>query len=283
MSSILNEKFYRDHVTFTATQDIKTLTQPLLDIGISYFTYDKNYNDGSHIRLTTHPHWIESYYRQELYNGAIFEKDLKLFANGYVFWSWLNREPVYSAAAEHDIDHGITIIRNHKNSCDFYHFGATRDKYLSPEHFIRNLPLLYHFINYFHNRAGALIKKAEATRITLPNLNTKDISLPDKQKFPDKKTFLDFLKKTEVRRLYLGQDYDNAYLTRKEIKVINFLISGNRSSDISEDMHVSQRTVEVHIGNIKNKFKCRSLFDLGYKLGTLGPHCLYPFNFIEKK
>jgi hypothetical protein len=94
----LSENFYNSHVTFTSVPDIVQITRPLASIGLSYFTFDRTYDDNSHLRLTNAGKWIESYYRTELYKAAIFEKDPRLFSNGFVFWSCLNREPIYSAA-----------------------------------------------------------------------------------------------------------------------------------------------------------------------------------------
>lgn len=280
-SVMLGEEFYKEHITFTAAQDMQTFAKPLHVIGINYFTYDKNYDDGTHIRLTTHGHWIENYYREEIYNGAIFEKDLRLFDNGYVFWSWLNREPVYAAAAEHDIDHGITIIRKQSKSCDFYHFGTSCKNFLSPEKLLENLNLLYRFIDFFHEQAAGLIYRAEKTRIRLPNLHSEYIKLPSLKTFPTQAAFAEFLNKTEVQRLYLGEKFNNSYLTRREIDIVRMLITGKRAVEISQELILSDRTLEVHMSHIKDKFKCHSLFELGFLLGSLGPKSLYPFEMSE--
>jgi DNA-binding CsgD family transcriptional regulator len=278
---MLGEKFYKEHITFTAAQAMQALIKPLHAIGINYFTYDKNYDDGTHLRLTTHGHWIESYYRQEIYNGAVFEKDLRLFGNGYVFWSWLNREPVYSVAAEHDIDHGITIIQKQPTSCDFYHFGTSRDNYLSPEKLFENLNLLYRFIDFFREQAATIIDTAEKTRIRLPNLRSEHIKLPSLETFPTQAAFAEFLQKTEVQRLYLGEKFNNAYLTRREIDIVRMLLTGKRAIAISQELSVSDRTLEVHMSHIKDKFKCNNLFELGFLLGSLGPKSLYPIQIPE--
>src|SRR3990172_10335885 len=129
----LSEEFFQSHVTFTSVPDMVEITKPLAAIGLSYFTFDRTYQDGSHLRLTNAGQWIESYYRTELYKRAIFEKDPRLFSNGFVFWSWLNREPIYSAAAEHNIEHGLTIIEKHDQYADFYHFGTARNNFILPE------------------------------------------------------------------------------------------------------------------------------------------------------
>lgn len=280
---MLTEKFYKEHITFTSVADIQNLIKPLQDIGITYFTYDKNYDDGTHIRLTTHGQWIESYYRQELYNAAIFEKDLNLFSTGYVFWSWLNREPVYSAAAQHDIDHGITLIQKQTNSCDFYHFGASCKSFLSPDNLVRHLGLLYRFVDFFRDRAADLIKIGENNRICLRSNQYESIDLPAFNRFANKISFPDFLKKTEVRKLYLGEEFDNAYLTRREIDIVRLLMQGKKSVDISGELSLSDRTLEVHVSHIKNKFKCNTLFELGFLLGSLGPKSLYPFKIRKPK
>lgn len=269
-----DESFYANHLTFTSVSDIQQIACCLNEIAISYFTFDRTYKDGSHIRLTNAGKWIESYYRKKLYDAAIFEKDPKLFSSGYVFWSWLKREPIYSAAGEHNIDHGLTITQPHELYCDFFHFGTTRDNFISPEVLAARLPQLYRFIAYFKERAQRLIAQAEATRFILPIKSLTHINLHDLQIQDDA---LDVLAKTEITRLYLGDEFDNAYLTRKEIEVLSMLKKGSKTVDIINQFNLSERTVETHIKNIKAKFKCHTLFELGYVTGRLGVQNIFPF------
>jgi DNA-binding CsgD family transcriptional regulator len=273
----LDESFYRSHVTFKSVPLITEITKPLTNIGLSYFTFDRTYQDGSHLRLTNAGKWIESYYRSELYKAAIFEKDPRLFRNGFVFWSWLNREPVYSAAAEHDIDHGLTIIERHEQYADFFHFGTTRSNFISPEDLVAKIDFLYRFIAFFKQKLRHLIITAENTRLLLPVNQDKQIELSELQQHRNTGQLSELLKKTEVSRLYLGEDFDNAYLTRREIDILWLLTEGKKPIEISKRLGLSNRTLETHVKNIKDKFKCDTLFELGFTLGALGVQNLYPF------
>lgn len=269
-----NESFYGNHVTFTSVPDIQAITLPLEKIGISYFTFDRTYKDGSHIRLTNAGKWIESYYKKKLYDVAIFERDPKLFADGYVFWSWLKREPVYSAAAKHNIDHGLTVTQAHELYCDFFHFGTSCDRFISPEVMVSCLNQFYRFIAYFKEQAKALILVAENTRFILPIKSLTHINLEDIKHQGDS---TDILKKTEITRLYLGDEFDNLYLTRREIEILGFLKGGKKPVEIAKEFHLSERTLETHIKNIKTKLKCNTLFELGYVIGKIGVQKIYPF------
>ncbi len=268
-----DENFYRNNITFTSVPDITAITEPLKKIGLGYFTFDRTYKDGSHIRLTNAGKWIESYYRKKLYDVAIFERDPKLFSDGYVFWAWLKREPVYSAAHEHNIAHGLTITQSHDLYCDFFHFGTTCDNFISPEILVTRLNNLYRFIALFKEKARQTIIAAEATRFILPITALQHIKLADIKH----KDQLNIFKMTDISRLYLGDELDNVYLTRREIEILGLLTSGKKPVDISKQFELSERTMETHIKNIKTKFKCNTLFELGFITGKLGIQNAFPF------
>ncbi len=278
----LNERFYQSHVTFTSVPAITEITQPLNQLGLSYFTFDRTYHNGEHLRLTNAGKWIENYYRTDLYKAAIFEKDPRLFFNGCVFWSWLNREPIYSAAAEHNIDHGLTIIEKHDTYADFFHFGTTHDNYIAPELLVTKLDYLYRFIAYFKQKANPIVVEAEKTRFKLLVPQAKQITLNDLndtliQTQDDHDLLHKLFKKTEVTRLYLGSEFNNSYLTRREMDVLRLMKDGQKPVEIAKSMGLSVRTLETHLKNIKAKLKCKTLFELGFALGTLGLKNHYPF------
>lgn len=268
-----NENFFSSHVTFTSVADITLLSQPLLALGLTYFTFDRTYKDGSHIRLTNAGSWIESYYREKLYNNAIFEKNPSIFRNGHAFWSSLQREPIYSAAAKHDIDHGLTITQIHPEYCDFYHFGTRCQNYISRHALESHLQFLNDFIYLFKVQGKTLIDLADRTRFILP-LKSHEVHVKDIRNFngPEDNHIFEA---REIRRLYLGEDFQNAYLTQQEINILAFLRSGKKPVQIAKQLNLSERTVEAHTRNIKAKLKCKSLFSLGFATHDLGIHNLF--------
>ena len=95
----LQESFFRNHLVFSSVNEVRELAKPLKSIGIDAFAMTKTYDNTQRIRLSTCGDWLEYYYRSELFRHVIFEKNPKQFTTGYILWSWLTREPVYSNAS----------------------------------------------------------------------------------------------------------------------------------------------------------------------------------------
>lgn len=275
----INENFFRSHITFTSVSEIAAISKPLANIGLTYFTFDRHYSDNSRICLTNSGRWIEHYWRSGLYKAAVFEKDPMNFFNGYVFWDWLNREPIYSSAAEHDIDHGITITETNAQYSDFFHFGASRDSRLSHDDIMPVMGQLHRFIAHFKQKMHKLIIKAVDEREAFPVygeerrlIKSSDLNVQISQG-----NLGDFLKNTEVTKLYLGEKFNGAYLTRKEIDVLNSLINIGKNRAAADSIGLSRRTFDYHMNNLKKKLLCHSLFQLGCKIGAISERNIYPF------
>lgn len=258
------DKFYQNHVTFTSTEDIKSLvSSELSGLGINYFTFDRTYNDGSHVKLTTAGAWIEHYYREKLYNACIFEIDHKLFAKGYLFWSWLNREPLYSAASLFDIDHGFTIIQPQEDCCDFFNFGTSRNNPISKHTLLSQMENFYHFVSLFYDKAQRIINEAARTRFILPIKSQTEIYFDQLRDIHKPKSI------KSIQRLYLGEKFENVYLTNKEIQILFHLKDGAHVPEVAKKLDMSIRTAETHVNHIKEKLKCNTMFELGYATNSL--------------
>lgn len=275
----INERFFRSHITFTSVGAVTEISRPLSKLGLSYFTFDRHYKDNSRLCLTTAGKWIEHYWRSGLYQTAVFEKDPMNFLNGYVFWDWLKREPIYSAASEHDIDHGITITENNEQYSDFFHFGTNRYSNLSHEDIVSMMDLLHHFIAHFKQKTHKLVTQAIAQKNEFPIYGAarKIIQTSDLNDQISNGNLEEYLKHTSVTRFYLGDQFNNAYLTRQEIHVIREYIRKGRFNDAALELGISRSTLIYHIGNAKRKLKVRNLAQLCYAMGTINTKNIYPF------
>jgi len=259
----LDTRFYRSHTTFATVSDMVQLTLPLKKIGLTYFTHDRTYLDGAHLRLTNAPEWIEHYYKSEIYKRAIFEKDSKWLDEGFIFWSFLKREPIYDAAASFDIDHGLTIVEKHDHYSDFFHFGSARNKAIAQDLLLANIGMLYDYINYYKHQGQKLITVAEKTRFILPGMNETN-ELPTERLNEIEELDLKNILRNQPDRYYFGP----SYLTKREMDIIFLLRIGSNESEIARQLNLSVRTLETHIKNIKEKTGCRTLFELGYFLAN---------------
>lgn len=62
----------------------------------------------------------------------------------------------------------------------------------------------------------------------------------------------------ENEKFYLGSQFDNEYLTKRETEVFNYILLGYSAKRIAQTLNISPRTAEAFIDNLKLKFKCNS-------------------------
>jgi DNA-binding NarL/FixJ family response regulator len=63
---------------------------------------------------------------------------------------------------------------------------------------------------------------------------------------------------------------EHAGLSRRELQIVRLVASGQTSREIAGDLHLSPRTVEMHVHNILSKLDCRSRVDIARRAGELG-------------
>ena len=74
---------------------------------------------------------------------------------------------------------------------------------------------------------------------------------------------LNFSKETrELRSYYLGDDYPNVYLTKREAETMFWIVQELTIAEAAEKMHLSARTVEFYVKNMKLKLSCANKKEL---------------------
>jgi len=266
-----SEYFFENNPSFTATDQVVEFTRPLRLLGLAYFTFDRHYADGSRIVLTNHAEWIRFYWESGLYKKAIFENSPAQFSNGHVFWEWLNREPIYSAAALRGIERGVTLTNKYPAHCDFFHFGAINNSSINGDLVLRNMDRLCQFTSIFVHKMKPLIAAAEKDKIfgCLPDSSSGSdlIGNVDFREFNE--LMIDLVGKRDFSRIYLGEEFDFHYLTRSEIGLLKSLIAGKSCSEISRAGNISVGAIDKRVKSIKEKLGCKTLCHLGFILGRL--------------
>lgn len=58
--------------------------------------------------------------------------------------------------------------------------------------------------------------------------------------------------------LYLGSNFNNKYLTKRETEILYYVVLGYTAKKIGKILNISHRTVEVYVDCLKSKLNCRS-------------------------
>lgn len=246
------------HFSLTSSSLLKEICDPLLNpIGITYFNYIKIYNqDCSREMLTNKPEWTNHFYSNELYNSVGAVDVEHLLPKGYFLWSEMDsKDPIYQQGREFfNIDNGVTFVIKRKEATLLYIFAANRDNYAINNFYISNIDLLQRFIHYFTNQAQQLIQEAAQNRVYLPTPQKIDTERVNNIMLSDTLRN-DFLKKTEVPRYYLLNESDDLYLTKRQAEYASLFITGLSAKQIAQRTHVSYRTVEGQLQDIRNKIQ----------------------------
>ncbi|MDF2868078.1 MAG: hypothetical protein K0S11_1548, partial [Gammaproteobacteria bacterium] len=250
----------KQSVALTTGNDIAQICQCINDaFGITYFSYVKAYEDGTHFCIANTPSWLELFYSKLLDKTCAFARGSNLYGSGNVLWTTLNQQHIYGPAKEYfNIDNGITLIRQTKEACDFYCFGSKPDNHTIINFYLNNLDILQHFILYFREKGKSIIEKAELDRQILPVFQR---NLPKQLDYT-------FEVAPQIRAKFLAdlslEQYilANVYLTKRETQCLWLLSKGQTAKDIGKRLGISNRTVETHLQHLKTKTNLARKSDL---------------------
>lgn len=265
-------------IFLTSSNIINELCQPLKKIGITYFTYIKNFDDGSQVNLSNSSEWIEHYYKYKLYQSSIFDKSSNIYFTGRYLWPEESALEVFHHGRQYfDSDHGITIIENSQKTIEYFFFSGSRKNRYLRNLYLNHQDLLDNFIQYFKAKLAKILKEAELSRILIPR-NVKETLLDveginqflsneitaAKQQLLSNLNFT--VKQNEEDDTPKHQIW--ALLTPREMAVVTCLMAGKSAKESAKQLVISNRTVETHLENIKMKFNCRTKLELINKLLT---------------
>jgi|SRR3989344_4273810 len=223
---------------------------------LTYFKYDRCYNDFSRLILNNRSDWSQHFINSEYYKISYFSSKISTLSSKKVYWNSMNENSsvlMNDAQENFNITSGMTLISKHESYTEYYHFGFGRDSAYSIDQLTNKE--IYDLINGFRYRCRRLILFADAHRIIYPigNIYDKDIYLLEEnaKEFSEK-----------IRRYYFDS-HNMVYLTRAELECLKSLSTYGSINDMAIELNISERTAYTHIENIKNKLNCRTLFQLG--------------------
>jgi len=246
-------KLNDNHPFLTSAASIREIIAPLKRHHINYFTYNRNYHDGNRISLTTNEKYLKTFYEEQHYLRGNIDAKPKLYLNQAALFTTLpNQKILQWARVEFNVAHGIHIIRDTQDYVEFFTFAST------PEHpeilnfYLNHLDSLQNFCDYFLESSKKLLIDIESYKHILPYHN-KGLRpcLPPTQ-------ISDILAKSSHRR--------ELSLTPRERDLIQPLIEGKTSKEISVLLNLSPRTVDFYLVRMRKKFNASNTRQLIIKL-----------------
>ncbi len=260
-----------NHFYIKSHQQIDELVAPLKKtLALKSFVYQKSFRDGSTIRLGNQPQWFKYYYSQQLYQYSLFEHHPVKSPSGYVVWQQMSHhDKVLNAARDFDIGHGMTFSFPNHDYNEHYFFGLANHQERMMSHWLRNIDLFHHFVNFFHSRGKKLLDEAANHQLS--------IEIPSRAVLPHQESaWIEFTNPIDREQFFSDTPIDkfnisaDSHLSKRELACARLLLQGNRAKTIADQLHISPRTAEGHLAKLKSKLNCTNQSQLFKKLVEIG-------------
>ena len=253
----------------TAKNDkkLKKICEPLsLAFGLDTFWYYTLSDKGELCYISNNPRVAEFFYANNLYKGHPYFKDPKLLKSGFFFAEKTTAaDYVQTQGKMRDLvtmDQIFMVMNIDGGKAEGYGFAATQPVPDMTNAIINNLYAFKRFINYFHYEAEGALKQMKENSVDIATECGESFYMPSQyfDEFTFGKDQEAFLKRIDPIQFEMLKS-----LSRREKECIKWLLKGLSAVQIGKKIHLSSRTVEFYIENVKNKLGCRTkqeLFDV---------------------
>lgn len=258
---------------YTCGAAMQALCSPLEEyLGIREFTFERVYNNHTKIKLTNQPEWMDCYYNQFYHLDC--DKNMEGIQAGLYFTADMGAGEIFNLCrTDYQIGNGILIVDSYQNYKELIWITTDYQDTYSNSYFLHKLEMLRNFIFYFKDRGRKLIEQALSKPIKMPHLVP---SLDVDASFSDAATE-SFFSAIKTNHFHFNIQGEDIKLSRAEIVCGIGLVNGKTAPDIANDLCRSNRTIETHIQNLKNKFACSSKADLISLLTALNINVLQKY------
>lgn len=250
--------------TFENEKKLKKMTSPLLQgFGLDTFWYYSLNEKGELSYVSNNSQMGDYFYSHALYKGHPYFRDPKLLTSGFFF-------PEKSSDSEYQktqgklrdcqpLDQIFVVMNSEGPKMQGYGFATTKRLPDLTNAILNNLFLFRKFISYFHEEGKDILKQMKN--------HTVDIASECQEAFYRPTTHFTQLAKPispDAFATCFNPRQFEAFcaLTAREKECLKWFIKGFSAVQIGKKIHLSNRTVEFYLNNIKNKLGCNTKQEL---------------------
>jgi len=259
------------HPSIIHPNEMTNLIEPLKKLGISYFSHARINTKGELTTNASCPDLLKIYYQDGWYKYDLHNAKIRS-EQRYFLWDAVTRvgksEQLHEIAIGHGISHTFTILEQTEQQKDLYHFAAPPGKTYMNEFYLQHIDLLEKFVAYFkdHLLINDLLNRAYKIRCKPSLKNSGYFIREDCFVQTEEESVTAFLECINANKPSPKTVSNPSKLSRRELQCAYYLLEGRTSKDISELLHISQRTVEVYFERLKKQFDSKNKIQLAHHL-----------------
>gem|GEM_PF-1193643 len=235
---------------------VKEISEPLANVGITFFRYLKVFDDCSYITLMNgYNDFLSKYYEVIKDLGNIWGTSIKYAQDSnnpfYLIWpqDGYNRDINMGLFYNYNIWNGLSLIYRKDGYMEIISFAFDRQMDEGVNILLNSRGFIENFSNNFRQNVSVLVGKEEQSkRAIYPN--SFDLSIKSNV-FAQKKRILE--DSITIEANILNTKTGVIKLTEKEMGCLKLLAEGGTSKDVARKANISHRTVEYHLSRMKLK------------------------------
>lgn len=242
----------------------ESICKPLFKLGVKYFLYLKIFRNGNYLFFVNNRRYLDTCLEVVQEPGEMLTayinrtkrespQHILLPSNPDTFDK--RKEPVLQIAYDFNIWNMFAIFKGSQE--DFirvYSFAGDRNDLLLHNFYLNHIGLLYHFCDYFDERAIDLVDCRDKRQLFYLKLEKPFTFYNNPQEEALKQTVEEFLRNTQIKKKILRfQEGGEVLLSKREIECLTHLSLGKTSKEIARTLNLSPRTVEFYFQNMKQK------------------------------
>lgn len=252
------------------SNDIQSICKPLFEnTEITAVFFRRIYRNDHALSFSTNPAKIEWHYVNKKYKFArseICPTEHRLKPGYYLSdkLDYCHPELLLLKKEEQQYFshyHNLIVMNSTSEYNEAFDFATSNSNSLINEWYLSNIDVLEKFISYFKSRITVFLQTPEKFWVSPP----EDFSqgLGEIRYHNDQALILD------KDRAKTNVEHYCAMLTPREKECLYWMFLGKTMPEIALILNISKRTVEKFITNIKEKFACNTLFQLGNALSSI--------------
>lgn len=231
--------------------------KPLNDyFGITLFNYMKIYNkEGKYTFFSNNIPVTHDYITKLSWCNLFFQNFLNVNSKyDIIFWPKTPENKAMKLFLNHGFWHGITLVQQNKENIEIHTFASNKNNNRINEFFVKNFSLLEQFVIYFRSIFNDnLILQSEKHLITFKKGCSFILPENNTNYFSDKYNIQKFFQASNLNQGVISLEGNFINLTARERECLDLINKGFTIKEISRELLLAPKTIEVHLNNIKNK------------------------------
>ena len=265
MTALINDINYQ---AFAYNKNIldkfTSICNPLFKINITTFAYFKFFNNERYLYLCNNLKWVEHCLLHVQDNETSLGRQIGHAKKDDFYcylWPTIASDELLKALHGHDIWHGLSIFKKSDDYVELWGFATSRNNDFMSDFYMQNIELLKSFVMLFNQKAVSFTDHLDQSKLAI----YKNIASDPYINFSDPYNFREidkFILATDIKKYpIINPKGEEIFLSPREKQCLNHLSFGKTAKEISKELEISHRSVELYIQNARNKIGSKDKYE----------------------